>query len=139
VHVQAEVQGPPGRRLASWRRRAAAVVLDGVVLAGLVLFTLVAAGVPVEELFVAPRAIYDTALIGSRNQTLGKMALKIQVVDAQTAAPIGYLRAFRRWLSTATLWALFTVPGIVDHLWPLRDARKQTLHDKFAGSVVVHV
>jgi uncharacterized RDD family membrane protein YckC len=153
VDAHEEEPGLPGRRLASWRRRAAAVTLDGIVLAGLVLFTLVAAGVPVEEidrriragepllvllLFVAPRAIYDTALIGSRNQTFGKMALRIQVVDAETAAPIGYLRAFRRWLSTATLWALFTVPGVVDHLWPLRDARKQTLHDKIARSVVVH-
>jgi uncharacterized RDD family membrane protein YckC len=88
-------------------------------------------------LFVLPEAIYDTVMIGSRNQTFGKMAVGIKVVGADDRAPIGYARAFRRWLSTAALWALFTVPGVVDHLWPLHDRRNQTFHDKFARSVVV--
>ena len=66
------------------------------------------------------------------------MALHIKVVDeVDRVTPIGYARAFTRWLSTAFLWALFTVPGVLDHLWPLRDRRRQTLHDKFAHSVVV--
>jgi uncharacterized RDD family membrane protein YckC len=139
--------------LASWGRRLAALVVDGVILSGIVLATLVSAGVPLEDvnstilegsslalilIFVLPKAIYDTAMIGSRNQTFGKMALHIKVVDElDRITPIGYARAFRRWLSTAFLWALFTVPGILDHLWPLRDGRRQTLHDKFARSVVV--
>jgi uncharacterized RDD family membrane protein YckC len=132
--------------LASWGRRLAALVVDGVILSGIVLATLVSAGVPLEDvnstilegsslalilIFVLPKAIYDTAMIGSRNQTFGKMALHIKVVDElDRITPIGYARAFRR-------WPLFTVPGILDHLWPLRDGRRQTLHDKFARSVVV--
>mgnify|MGYP000586646898 CR=1 FL=1 len=139
-------------RLASWGRRLAALVVDGAILAGVVLATMLAAGLSLDEindtiwngsslavvaLFVLPEAIYDTAMIGSRNQTLGKMALGIAVVDADGGGRIGYARAFRRWVSTSLLWALFTVPGVVDHLWPLRDARKQTLHDKLARSVVV--
>jgi len=138
--------------LASWGRRLAALVLDGAILAAVVLATMVVAGVPLDEvnatiwdgssvalvaLFVLPEAIYDTAMIGSRSQTIGKMALGIVVVDAESRRPIGYARAFTRWLSTAFLWALWAVPGIVDHLWPLRDRRKQTFHDKFARSVVV--
>jgi uncharacterized RDD family membrane protein YckC len=139
--------------LASWGRRLAALLVDGLILSGLVLATLAAAGRPLEEvnatiregsslvlilLFVLPKAIYDTAMIGSRNQTFGKMALHIKVVDEDDrVTPIGYARAFTRWLSTAFLWALFTVPGVLDHLWPLRDARRQTFHDKFARSVVV--
>jgi uncharacterized RDD family membrane protein YckC len=138
--------------LASWGRRLAALLLDGFILAGIVLVTVVAAGTSPEELnerildgetllivllFVVPEAIYDTALVGSRNQTFGKMLLGIKVVDAESRSPIGYARAFTRWLSTAFLWALFTVPGILDHLWPLRDRRRQTFHDKFARSVVV--
>ena len=138
--------------LASWSRRLAALVLDGAILAAVVLATMVVAGVPLDEvnatiwdgssvalvaLFVLPEAIYDTAMIGSRSQTIGKMALGIVVVDAESRRPIGYARAFTRWLSTAFLWALWAVPGIVDHLWPLRDRRKQTFHDKFARSVVV--
>ena len=140
-------------QLASWGRRLAALLVDGMILGGVVLATLVSAGVPLEDInttilegsslaliliFILPKAIYDTAMIGSRNQTFGKMALHIKVVDeADRATPIGYARAFTRWFSTAFLWALFTVPGVLDHLWPLRDRRRQTLHDKFARSVVV--
>ena len=143
----------PTQELASWSRRLAALIVDGAILGGLVLVTLAATGVPLEDvnatilegssialilIFVLPKAIYDTALIGSRNQTFGKMALHIKVVDeVDRVTPIGYARAFTRWLSTAFLWALFTVPGVIDHLWPLRDVRRQTFHDKFARSVVV--
>ncbi len=139
------------QELASWGRRLAALLLDGALLAAIVLATVGIAGVGPAELndrilagdtllvlllFVVPEAIYDTAMIGSRNQTFGKMALRIKVVGADDRAPIGYSRAFTRWLSTAFLWALFTVPGIIDHLWPLHDRRNQALHDKFARSVV---
>ena len=142
-----------GRELASWGRRLVALVVDGLLLGGIVLATLVTAGIPLEDvnstilegsslalilIFVLPKAIYDTAMIGSRNQTFGKMALRIKVVDeVDRATRIGYARAFTRWLSTAFLWSLFTVPGVLDHLWPLRDVRRQTFHDKFAHSVVV--
>ena len=127
-------------------------MLDTIVLASIIAITVLVAGVSPEELndrilngesllvfmlFVVPEAIYETALIGSRNQTFGKMALGIKVVDAENRSPIGYARAFRRWLSAATLWALFWVPGVLDHLWPLRDSRNQSFHDKFARSIVV--
>jgi uncharacterized RDD family membrane protein YckC len=140
------------QQLASWLRRGVALLIDAAILCFVVAATLLAAGVPADELreqiregetllfvaiFLIPEAIYQTAMIGSRNQTLGKMALGIAVLDAESRLPIGYLRAFRRWLSTAALRALFTIPTIVDHLWPLRDRRNQTLHDKVARSVVV--
>jgi uncharacterized RDD family membrane protein YckC len=138
--------------LASWFRRLAALLVDGVILGGVVVATLLLAGRSLDDLnetlwegsslavlalFVLPEAIYDTAMIGARNQTFGKMLLRIAVVDADGRGGIGYSRAFTRWLSTAALWALWAVPGIVDHLWPLRDRRRQTFHDKFARSVVV--
>ena len=140
------------RELASWRRRGAALLLDGLILGLVVAATLLAAGIPADELrerleagetvtfvalFLVPEAIYQTVMIGTRNQTLGKMALGIAVLDADDRSPIGFGRAFTRWLSTAAMRALFTVPTIVDHLWPLRDPRNQTLHDKVARSVVV--
>jgi uncharacterized RDD family membrane protein YckC len=138
--------------LASWGRRLAALLVDVTVLILVITTALFAAGVPAEELrdrmregetlllvvlFLVPEAIYYTALIGSRSQTFGKMALGIKVVDAESRSPIGYARAFTRWFSTAAMRALFTIPTVVDHLWPLRDPRNQALHDKFARSVVV--
>lgn len=88
-------------------------------------------------LFVVPEAMYDTLMIGSRNQTLGKMALGIAVVDADDGARIGYRRAFLRWATTSVFWALWVIPGVLDHLWPLRDGRRQSWHDKLARTVVV--
>ena len=141
-----------GQHLASWGRRLAAFAVDALILGAVTLTTLLAAGLSLDDvnetifegsslaviaLFVLPEAIYDTAMIGSRNQTFGKMALGIAVLDADSRSAIGYGRAFTRWLSTATLWALWAVPGVVDHLWPLRDSRNQALHDKLARSVVV--
>jgi uncharacterized RDD family membrane protein YckC len=138
--------------LAGWWRRLAALLVDGAILAGVVLLTLLAAGLTPEEvndtiwdgsslaviaLFVLPEAIYDTIMVGSRSQTFGKMLLGIKVVDAGGRGGIGYRRAFTRWITTAALWALWAIPGVLDHLWPLRDARKQTWHDKLARSVVV--
>ena len=140
------------QQLASWGRRLAALLVDVIVLVVAISVALVAAGMPADELrdrvengetlliivlFLIPEAIYYTWMVGSRSQTVGKMALGIKIVDAESRAPIGYLRAFRRWLSTAALRALFSIPTIVDHLWPLRDPRNQALHDKFARSVVV--
>lgn len=147
------LEAPTTIAFASWPRRAAAWLLDGVILAGVVLTTILVAGVPLEDvnttmlegdtltlilLFVAPEAIYDTFFVGSRGRTPGKQALGIKVVDAaDPSSRIGYVRAFRRWLSTTFLSALFYLPSVIDHLWPLRDSRNQTLHDKFARSVVV--
>ena len=140
------------QQLASWGRRLAALLVDVIVLVVAISVALLAAGMPADELrdrvengetlliivlFLIPEAIYYTWMVGSRSQTVGKMAVGIKIVDAESRAPIGYLRAFRRWLSTAAMRALFWIPAIVDHLWPLRDGRNQALHDKFARSVVV--
>ena len=148
----------PSRRsaasCASWGRRLAALLVDASCSARDRRVALVAAGMPADGaattairdgetllvivLFVIPKAIYDTALIGSRNQTFGKMALRDQGRRRR--------RPRRRSATHArsgagsrprACWALFTVPAILDHLWPLRDRRRQAFHDKFARSVVV--
>jgi uncharacterized RDD family membrane protein YckC len=150
--MEVSASGEAAHELASWGRRLAALLVDTLVLGVAIAAALFASGMQADDLrdqiedgetllivvlFLIPEAIYYTALIGSRSQTIGKKALGIKVVDADSRAPIGYPRAFKRWLSTATLRAFFTLPTIVDHLWPLRDRRNQALHDKFAGSVVV--
>lgn len=76
---------------------------------------------------------------GEKGQTPGKMAMRVRVVDADTGGPIGYGRAFVRWIVIGVLWTLCYIPGIVDALFPLWDARRQTLHDKAAKSLVVDV
>ena len=152
MEAEAETTGAEPR-YASWGRRLVAVAIDGVILATVVITTALAAGVSIERLdeelcgeggivavllLVVPEAVYDTLMIGSRNQTLGKMAMKITVLDAAGGrGNIGYPRAFARWATTNLFLALWLVPGIVDHLWPLRDGRNQTWHDKIVRTVVV--
>jgi uncharacterized RDD family membrane protein YckC len=69
---------------------------------------------------------------GRRGQSLGKQALGIRLVSAQTAQPIGAGAAFGREI-------VHVVDGVLylGYLWPLWDARKQTFADKIVGSVVV--
>ena len=128
-------------------------MIDSLVLATIITVTVLAAGVPLDELNDRIRngeSLLDPAPLRRAGGDLHHGADRFPQPDVredggrdqggrrrQTAHPIGYRRAFTRWLSTAFLWALFWVPGILDHLWPLRDPRNQTFHDKFARSVVV--
>jgi uncharacterized RDD family membrane protein YckC len=82
--------------------------------------------------------VYHTVLHGRwRGQTAGKMMLGIRVRDELTNGPIGYGRAFARWIMPALFWTFLWIPGLLDCLWPLWDAKKQTFHDKIARSLVV--
>lgn len=85
-------------------------------------------------------AAYYIYLHSTRGQTVGKMAMKIKVVDADTGALIDYGRAFIRWVIPQGL-ALVTcgVGWLIDGLWPLWDARRQSWHDKAARTLVVDV
>ncbi|HET7482697.1 MAG TPA: RDD family protein [Actinomycetota bacterium] len=82
--------------------------------------------------------VYFVYFNGSeRGQTPGKMVMKIQVRDEATGGPIGYGKAALRWVVALVLSILCYIPGIVDALFPLWDAKRQTLHDKAANSLVI--
>jgi uncharacterized RDD family membrane protein YckC len=75
---------------------------------------------------------------GEKGQTVGKMVMKIQVRDEATGGPIGYGKAALRTFVYLVL-AAFTcgIGGLLDGLWPLWDPKRQAIHDKPAGSLVV--
>jgi len=81
--------------------------------------------------------VYHTVLHGWRGQTAGKMMLGIRVRNDSGDEPIGYGRAFARWIMPAIFWTFFWIPGMLDVLWPLWDRKKQSFHDKIARSLVV--
>ena len=126
--------GPSGPRSGFWRRFAASFV-DGIVL-GVVYGILRAfmgdnAASGISTLF---GLAYYTYLEGSASgQTLGKKALGIRVISLADGGPIGYGRAFIRYIGRI----VSTIVLLLGYLWMLWDSEKQTWHDKFAGSVVV--
>jgi uncharacterized RDD family membrane protein YckC len=142
---------PPGG-YASWGRRAAAYLLDSLIVfvaimaaalalvgvgaaagdAGVIAFVLI----PVAILgFVVFYYIY---LVGKDGQTWARRWLGIRVQHESTGDAIGYGAATGRYLITF-LFGIFTLPLILDFLWPLWDGRNQTLHDKMVSSVVARV
>jgi uncharacterized RDD family membrane protein YckC len=88
--------------------------------------------------------VYVTILCGGRRgQTVGMMAVGIRVVRDGTFGLVGYGRAFLRALvegvfrlvGSATVF--LGVIWLVDMLFPLWDKKRQTLHDKITGTVVL--
>ena len=78
---------------------------------------------------------------GARGQTPGKRTNGIAVRDAKTLERLSLWRALARSYIVVFLWLMVwsALPLILDSLWPLWDPKRQTLHDKAAGSVVVRV
>ena len=120
---------------ASFGVRLVAALIDGVVLfiVGLVL------GLVLGRAFGTVLQIllglgYVTYLEGSPSgQTLGKKAMNIRVIDFNGGGPIGFSRAFVRYLGHYV--SFFAC--LLGYFWMLWDAEKQTWHDKFSGAVVV--
>jgi len=80
---------------------------------------------------------YFTFFHGRTGQTPGNAALGIRVVDSRDrlGRPLGYGRAFVRWVVSIPSGVVF----LLGYLWMLWDPRKQTWHDKAAGSLPVVV
>jgi uncharacterized RDD family membrane protein YckC len=77
---------------------------------------------------------YHVYLHGAYGQTFGKMALRIKVVN-EDGSPIGYRKAFLRWLGYFLSGGLTLYIG---YLWAAFDPRKQALHDKVVRTLVIH-
>jgi uncharacterized RDD family membrane protein YckC len=71
-------------------------------------------------------------LHGAYGQTFGKMALRIKVVN-EDGSPLTYGMALLRWLS----YFLCDVTFFLGYLWVAFDKRKQGLHDRVCGTVVI--
>lgn len=67
--------------------------------------------------------------------TPGKLLLDCRVVDAGTLQPLSLRQAIIRALG----YILSALPFYLGFVWAAIDKRKQTLHDKLAGSVVIRV
>ena len=141
-------------QLTGWWRRVAATLVDDLIL---LIPTLVVAAIvrTVAGVFVASLAavavegVYMVKLLSApAGQTFGNRAVHSRVCDALTGRPLSRQQALRRWgfvavygligvIGAFALGFLAAVIGLVDVLFPLFNARHQTLHDRFAGTIVV--
>ena len=81
---------------------------------------------------------YLTYMWSSRGQSVGMMALNLKVVDADSGGPITLAKALiRAVVLYAELLFCICIVGLVGALWMLWDPRRQAIHDKAAGTVVL--
>lgn len=146
--------------LAGWWRRVGATLVDDLILVvpslvAFAAFSSVAGTVAgaLASLFV--QGLYMVFLLSARGgRTLGNRLVGTKVCDALTGTLLTRQQALKRWglvalYSAPGLFApansslrsnplvLVSVLGMFDVLYPLFNARKQTWHDRFAGSIVV--
>ncbi|MFG2085620.1 MULTISPECIES: RDD family protein [unclassified Spirillospora] len=94
--------------------------------------------------------VYFTVMHAKWGQTLGKKALGIRVVSAADQSAVSWGQAIGRQafvyaITISTALVNFLVPagallgmvGMLDNAWILWDDRRQALHDKVAGTLVV--
>jgi uncharacterized RDD family membrane protein YckC len=84
--------------------------------------------------------VYEVVFLLWRAATPGKLALRLRVRRWDAGQRLTTTVVVRRWLAYQGAQALpyIGMPYvIVDLLWPVRDPRRQALHDKFARTCVV--
>jgi uncharacterized RDD family membrane protein YckC len=142
-----------GLMLAGWWRRVGSTFSDYLVLLlpTLIIYSLFAEldGLEIGAVVaLAAQGVYFVKLLsGVRGQTLGNRVAASRVRDATGGRRITLLQSFKRWGIVGACGVLFLLPSIVteliafaiiivDCLFPLWDPRCQTLHDKFANTIV---
>ncbi len=135
---------------ASFGKRFLAYVIDYVVIfLPVLLFASAVFGFG-QETMIARTAVaavvfflYHFFAVRQEGQTFGYMALRLRVVNADDS-PVSSRQAFIRALLKVGIpyvcnmfAAVLSLIGGLDSLWMLRDAHKQTWHDKAAGTYVI--
>jgi uncharacterized RDD family membrane protein YckC len=141
-------------RLSGWWRRVGATVVDNFMLVIPSLLVFIGVGDVAGNLAgalasIAVQGLYMVMLLSSPNgQTIGNRLVGTRVRDALTGQALTTGQAFRRWAPIA-VYGLFEFSGnsaitilvaavaSVDYLHPLFNERRQTLHDRLAGTIVV--
>ncbi|NES31413.1 RDD family protein [Micromonospora terminaliae] len=84
--------------------------------------------------------LYHVEYARRTGQTLGKKAMKLRIVPLDPTAPLTRGVLGRRYLVEFVAGSLVPFANYLDGFWQLWDKPwQQTLHDKFAGTVVVKV
>jgi uncharacterized RDD family membrane protein YckC len=132
--------GPSGPRAGFWIRFGA-YLLDGLIVGIpaailVVICALISSSLAVLAyivVLVGAVAYYVYFSGGPKGATYGKQICGIKIIDFNNGGPIGYGRAFIRFLMQIVSGWIF----YLGYLWMLWDKEKQCWHDKVANDVVV--
>lgn len=83
---------------------------------------------------VLVKILYQTFFVWQYGATLGKMAMRIEVVEAVSLAQPGFNVAFNR----AVFRVVSEVVLYIGFVWALFDPNRQAWHDKTASTLVVN-
>lgn len=145
----------PLQPLATPMRRLGGFAIDSIIYLAMVLVVLIWADVDLQAFAEGetplPNSVllvnlvlvgfYQVTLTAIRGQTIGKMIVRTRVIDQDTGAIPSWQQSFLRWGAPAAIgvvpWLGYLV--LVMYAWLLWDRRRQGLHDKLAGTLVVSV
>lgn len=140
--------------LSGWWRRVGATLVDDILLFiptyTVVMLVTTVAGLIIGTIAgLAVQGVYMVRLLARpAGQTVGNRLVETYVRDAITGQSLSAQQVLRRWGFVA-VYSLFGLTGstlgttvvgaigLVDCLYPLFNQRKQTLHDRFAGTIVL--
>ena len=121
---------------ANWGQRAGGYLID-VVPVAILAWIGVSISLTVYLLFLLVGLVYTGYnrwyLGGTTGQSFGKRALKLRLISEQTGQPIGPLMAFVRDICHI----LDSLACYIGWLFPLWDAKRQTIADKIVRTVVI--
>lgn len=133
-------------QLASTRKRVLAAVIDETLMSVLLMFVLwgsLSDAKTLEDMiyltntfvleYMAMKIIYQTFFTFQYGATLGKIVMKVVVIELATVSTPTFLCAFNR----ATFRIVSEMLFYLGFLWGMLDPARQTWHDKTARTVVV--
>lgn len=139
---------PPGVQFAHWGKRVGATLIDGLILLvayipaviGSVLSTDPGTSTMGTFLTLIGFVLYVGVFIwnvcikqGTTGYSIGKGAMGIKLVKADSGQPIGAGMSFVRQIAHV----VDALPCYIGYLWPLWDAKRQTFADKIMSTYVI--
>jgi uncharacterized RDD family membrane protein YckC len=126
---------PTASAYASWIQRVGAYLID---IAPIIILDIIFRGITVVLIVVIIASIGWTIYnrwyqAGTTGQSLGKKVLNLRLVSEETGQPIGMLMAFVRDICHI----IDSIICYIGYLFPLWDAKRQTIADKIVKTVVI--
>jgi len=130
--------GAPASQYSDWIHRVGAYLIETIPVFIIYLIAFVTGKFIVISLFGLidlAYIIWNRWILGGQGQSLGKKALNMKLISEETGQPIGTLNAFVRDICHI----VDSIICYIGYLFPLWDAKRQTIADKIMRTVVVPV